>query len=258
MLLDIFLTNNNDTNSSHSKKPIRFGLRESIKTFKSDNTRLVAISDNLKPRYVVNRIILRAIAYNKGINIICLPNMDKLIQKLLGFTCFALTITENKMQEFDEIFNWCHEILIVSQETSSLNQSTFSEQGFKKCDGSEIEQVQNTNKLSYENDGLNFKQIYLSSGDNMLGQRVFHPVNSEHFKPMDLILEPIKQIRSDFIQVNKFDAKGSINIEPYVGRKRNQNKRTNNYAEKLIDIYQPLTLHKIQQNPQKMNVLEKN
>lgn len=235
--------------------PIRFGLRESTKSLKSANTRLVAISADLKPRYVVNRIILLANTYNKEINYLCLPNMDKLIQKLLGFSCFALTITDNQSHEFDELFNWCHKILIDSRETSSLNQSTFSEQCFRKCIGPD-NSYQNRNKVSYEDDGLNFNEIYLSSGDDIPGQRAFHPMNSKHFKPLDLILKPLNQIRSDFIQLDTFDATCSVPIVRNYKITHKQLKKMNRdkYMEKSTHLYQPLSIHKIHQNPQKFKV----
>lgn len=247
-----FSTNVNDNDSINSKKPIRFGLRESIKNLKSANTRLVAISPDIKPRYVVNRIILRAVANNKGIDVICLPSMDILIQKLLGFSCFALVITENQSHEFDELLNWCHKILIVYRETPSLNQSVFSKQCFRKRNGPD-NSYQNRHRVSNEDNGLNLNQFYLPSEDVILGQRAFHPVNSAHSKPLDLILKPLNQIRSGFIQLDTFDATGTVTIVPNLKINQKQHKKANKnkYMEKSIDLYQPLTIHKIQQNPRK-------
>lgn len=246
-------TNFNGTDYFNSKQPIRFGLRESIKGIKSSNTRLVAISADLKPRYVVNRFILRGRAYNKQINILCLPNLDKLIQTLLGFSCFALIITENQSHEFDELFNWCHKVFIDSHGTSSLNESILSEQYFRKRNGS-YNSYQNKNKVSNDDYGLNLHQIYVSSGDVIPGQRAFHPANSGHFKPLDLKITPINEIGSDFIQLNTFDATGSLPIDLNLRRNHEQHKKTkrNKYMEKLTDLYQPLTIHKIQPNPRKI------
>lgn len=179
--------------------------------------------------------------------------MGTLTQKLLGFSCAAFIITANQSHEFDELFNWCHKILMDFHEISSLNQSTFSEQCFRKCSGPD-NSYQIRNKVSYEDDGLNFNQIYLSSEDFTPGQRAFHPVNSGHCKPLNLILKSLNQNKSDFIQLDTFDATDSLPIGSNLKKKHKQHKNTNRnkYMEKLTDLYHPLTINKIQQNPQKI------
>lgn len=228
----------------YRERPIRYGLRESIRNLETGRNKLLAISAELKPRYVVNQIILQALSCNEQINIFCIPNMESLMYDYVKFPCFAFIIIENDLPAFEKLFTWSTNVIQNIHKVPVSISSYFAE-------GNQLEQM-DMNEIEYKELAPhedNVHHLYLFEENNSFSQRAFIPKNAINLKPSTLKIDPLNQIRSDFISLNTFDHSSPISIsKPRKGNKLHGKKDDRKKVMTPMRLYQALTIHKIQGN----------
>lgn len=78
------------------------GLRSSIRCVSSGRRLALFISSKIRPKYVVDQIIIMALTKNTNSIVFCVPDMDVTLLEVLGFSCQCLAILEDQ----NEVWNW--------------------------------------------------------------------------------------------------------------------------------------------------------
>ncbi|XP_037032717.1 uncharacterized protein LOC119071772 isoform X2 [Bradysia coprophila] len=90
------------TNKDSLSDKVILGLRSSIRCVSSGRTVALFISSKIRPKYIVDQIIIMAVTKNPNSSILCVPDMDAALQNVLGFSCQCLAVVDDQ----NEIWNW--------------------------------------------------------------------------------------------------------------------------------------------------------
>ncbi|KAG4065603.1 hypothetical protein HA402_012593 [Bradysia odoriphaga] len=90
------------TKKDLSSDKVILGLRSSIRCVSSGRTVALFISSKIRPKYIVDQIIIMAVTKNPNSRILCVPDMDAALQDVLGFSCQCLAVVDDQ----NEIWNW--------------------------------------------------------------------------------------------------------------------------------------------------------
>lgn len=86
---------------------------------------MLVISADLKPRYIVNQIILLALARNPAISILCVPQLSQQLREVVNFPCFCMAIAGDTSVELQPILDWCQTMVTEHHpKPSDNNKST--------------------------------------------------------------------------------------------------------------------------------------
>lgn len=248
----------------HSNKSVHCGLQASIRKLKSGHIKLLVLSADLKPRYVANQIIVQALANNADIRILCVPNMATFTQNLLNFPCYALVVGHEHWLEMSDLNAWTANIIdenfpipqlikehYAKQQDTHLSSPMQVDKEFQKG-----KQKEKAGSKSFGSD-VNLKHLHLTRdncGDN---QRAFVPNNAINLKPIALEIESLNKIKSDFIS---FETYSNSNDEPSTSfdfkSAHGFGKQPKNKGKRPLAMYRELTIHKIQNNPNKVKKIK--
>lgn len=217
--------------------------------------KLLVISADLKPRFVVNQIILLALGANQETRILCVPNMEKLMQPIVNFPCFAFVITNDSWSRFSELDKWTADLIENHFPVSHVIEACFGPPTDDKTT-CRMEIDEPNKKIPSVEEKVDFDSIYLTRGNSEPNQRVFVPKNAINMKPIALELEALNKIKSDFISLDAFDSSGGPSSS------QNQN-YTTEFQKKLkkkrrtpLVLYRALTVQKVQSNPNKVKKIK--
>lgn len=196
--------------------------------------KLLVISSDLKPRYVINQIILKAISSNDGINILVVPGLNGHLQGIVGFPCFAFVVDTDGCQQLAELNDWCSDILRIHHPVPDTILSYYAQRRRVLANANDIIMDDNSSiPIKCANDPENSSK-YLLHKDANCDQRAFVPQNAALLKPVAYNVQTLKQTKSDFISL---DVLGGAN---------QTKKRPKKEKKKATQLYQPLVIHKVQ------------
>lgn len=189
------------------RHPIAYGLSSSLRRIKHGGVRVLVLSADLKPRYVINQIILLALARNEAINILCVSNLEQEVKSLVDFQCFALSINDTPASAFHKLFDWCRIVTSERYPVPQLIQTYFSA---RRRPSTEIKSIpMETEPESTESTETPLSSFYLTRSSTAPEQRAFLPKNAINFKPLSFDVASLGQIKSDFISLDAFDSDGN-------------------------------------------------
>lgn len=244
----------------HSNKTFYCGLQASIRKLKSAHIKLLVLSADLKPKYVTNQIIIQALANNQDIRILCITNMTNFTQTLLNFSCYAFVVGHEHWSEMPELDLWTAKIVDENFPLPLLIKKHFPKRPETNSNTAmEVdEQCQMTKEKGTKIDPNNIvcdgdlKDLHLIRDNCDVDQRVFVPKNGINLKPIVLEIESLNKIKSDFVSLetysNSNDATSTFDFKSIKGCEKNAKKK----GKRPLALYRELTIHKIQNNPNKM------
>lgn len=241
-----------------SNKSIFFGLQASLRNLKSQQIKLLVLSADLKPRYVANQIILQALACNDDIRIVCVPNLAQFTKTLLNFACYAFVITNDKWSELTELEQWTTELIRINFPLPSIIKSHFGVRNEKQpihhqMDVDELQFKQRKEHNSNEKN-IDVNHLHLIRDCCNTNQRVFVPKNGINMKPIALEIESLNNMKTDFISLDTYD---NSTAEPLTfSSSKNSDRFFKKKGKRPLTLYRELTIHKIQNNPNKVKKLK--
>lgn len=238
-------------------------MQASIRKLKSGHIKLLILSADLKPRYVANQIIVQALASNPYIHILCVANMAIFTQTLLNFSCYAFVVGHEHWPEMPELNLWTVKIVA---ENFPLPQ-TIKEHYAKRPDSNtsipmEVDEQCRIKKQKETIDTKSIvgvddvKRLHLTRDTN---QRAFIPKNGINLKRIALEIESLNKIKSDFISLQTYSnssdeptSSSSFDFKSFKGYEKNAKKN----GKRPLTLYRELTIHKIQNNPNKIKKIK--
>lgn len=229
------------------------GLRSSIRSVSSGKTVALFISSKIRPRYIIDQIILMTVTKNVNSRIFCVPDMDVALLDVLGFSCQCLAMLE----EENEIWNWSLE----KSKQFPLPKS------FKKSShpATEAMDVQSMPIVVNESSNVDLSTLYLrrQSPD----QRAFIPhgtilrkdktndfISLGEMNPKMDIIQPKHQMISKNQQTERSVAQ-SITKQSNVGKFRMKKKMATPHHDQHFHSnkvnYLPLKINRVQPNAEK-------
>lgn len=197
----------------------------------------MVISADLKPRYVINQIILRAIFSRNSIHILLVPGLNVRLQSLVDFSCFAFVVDDDGWNQLSELNEWCREISHAHYPVPNMIVSYYEQRRRLLADDNDINLGDDTSMfIESVDEPENISNYHLHRD---AGRRAFTPQNVANLKPVSYNVQTIKEIKSDFIALNLLDgyAKSATN---------HANKMSKIDKKRRTEIYQPLVIHKVQ------------
>lgn len=245
----------------NSNKSIFCGLQASIRKLKSGQIKMLVLSADLKPRYVANQIILQALACNENIRIICVPNLTNLTKTLLNFTCYAFVIVDRIWSQLSQLDQWTDKIIsnnfplpsIINAHFAKRRENKRSEISAMEVDApqTKLQQLADSNGSSAD-----LTYLHLTRVNCKANQRAFVPRNGINLKPIALEIESLNKIKSDFISLDTYDGAteqpSTFDFSHTKGHYKNSKKK----GKTPLTLYRESTIHKIQNNPNKIKKLK--
>lgn len=211
--------------------------------------KLLVLSADLKPRYVINQIILKAIASNEGISIFLVSGLQSPLQAIVDFSCFAFVITDAGWQQLPELRQWCTENtrshypipeIITSYYKQRKNVLASTNDIDMECDSSNTIPTSSAVETVHSSD-LHLPKVY--------AKRAFVPQNAANFKPVAFKIQTIKHTKNDFISLEL--PGGSSDQQPNKNKRKREQEQNKEKKRKKVKsdasiIYQSLIIHKVQ------------
>lgn len=252
-----------ETKKTDNPKQIAYGIRSTIRKIKEGKCDIVILSAELKPRYVINQVILLALAHNEAVNIFCVPNLAEIMKEFISFPCFAFTLIVNDREctKLDDLLHWC----AIRKEQSHPVPNTITEYFSLKNNRKPVSEDVEVNLLKLESDekdseSVDFTKLYLIKKTEG-PKRLFVPENASDLKPLLSNVARSTFDQSDFISLSSSlsidedeEAKPTEKmiyvpsnqiLPPKKGLKRKNEPEPRRQ-------YHNLTINKVQGNPQKV------
>ncbi|XP_055313761.1 uncharacterized protein LOC129575015 [Sitodiplosis mosellana] len=225
---------------SESCRPIHYGLQASIRKLKSGQIKLLVLSADLKPRYVANQIILQAFAANEDIRILCVPSLATGIRPILNFSCYAFVI--DNWSQLAELNKWTAQLISEYFPVPATIKSYFDQRRESKNCQMEVDEPEIKAQQTLE-ECIEVNRFYLTKEKCEPNQRAFVPKNAINLKPIELELEPLNKIKSDFITLATHNGN---NDQPTFSKHVKKSKK------RPLTLYRDLMIHKVQSKPNKV------
>lgn len=217
----------------HSRQRlVSFGLRSSLRRIQNGHVKILLISNDLKPRYVVNQIILLTLSKNINVNILCVPKIHDLLKEIVGFACFGLTFENDLPPSMQKFSNWSQKLIENEYPVPEELLTNF----IKKSETIPMDLDLGESSIITGNDSVNFDKIYLKAESNE--KRTFVPINALNLKPLSFEVQCLAKDKSDFISIDDNAEKIHTTNLPNISKSFNQNKNKQNK-------YMPTTVWKI-------------
>lgn len=81
---------------------VTLGLRSSIRCVSSGKGLALFLSSKIRPKYIVDQIIIMTRTKNANSKVFCVPDLDTALLDVLGFSCQCLAILEDQ----NELWSW--------------------------------------------------------------------------------------------------------------------------------------------------------
>lgn len=228
-------------------------MQASIRKLKSGRNKLLVLSADLKPRYVANQIIVQALSNNPDIRILCVANMTKFTEILLNFPCYALVVGSEHWCEMPELDTWTTKIIGENFPLPPLIKEHFTKQ--QNLNAETPMEVDDQCHIGKQNDipaknilgDCDSERLYLTRHCDA-NERAFVPKNAINLKPIALEIQPLNKIKSDFISLETYS---NSNDRPQCSDFKSP-KGFQRKGKRPLALYRELTIHKIQNNPNKV------
>lgn len=212
------------------------------------------MSADLKPRYVINQIILLALAKHDEISILCVSNLEEKIKSLVDFPCFAFVVTDDCSPKLTKLIDWCKLTITSHYPVPAFIQSYFKHRSNVELDSSAPMETNTSQEIIVQSENVSFDSLYLIKNNGNLGQqqRAFIPQNAINLKPLSFeVATSLGKDQSDFISLHAFDGDDKP-IRTLSQPVANQSKQSaGNKWTKHKNQYQSVTINKIQGNVNK-------
>lgn len=189
---------------------------------------------------MANQIILQALATNKHIRILCVPNLDSFTQTILKFSCYAFVISN--WSNLSQLDKWTADLIGEHFPVPQLIESYF-DQRREKTSTMEVNEPE-MKKPRLTEEMIEVNRFYLKRENCKSNERAFVPKNANNLKPIALEIESLNKIKSEFISLDTYN-------NSYSQAKQFHKKSKNNNKTPLA-LYRDLTVHKVQGNPNKV------
>lgn len=211
-----------------------YGLQSTCKKIRSGRVKLLVLSSDLKPRYVINQLILKAISSNDGIHILLVPGLNGHLEGIVGFPCFAFVVDQDGCQQLAELNGWCGDILRIHHPVPDTILSYYAQRRRVLANANDINMDDNASMpIKSANEPENTSQFLLHRDANC-DQRAFVPQNAALLRPVAYNVQTLNQTKSDFISLD------------LLGGASQAKKRPKKEKKKSPQLYQPLVIHKVQ------------
>lgn len=135
------------------------------------------ISADLKPRYVINQIILLAVTRNSSINVLCVSSLNNRLNRIVPFSCFCLCVLKNddNSTELRPIVDWCRSIIEIHH---PINQQYFNIADPNQPEpqvNADSDPMNAANAPNIEMADVSFEKMYLMKA---VHERAFVPTNT--------------------------------------------------------------------------------
>lgn len=184
--------------------PITFGLSSTLRRIKNGMSRILVLSADLKPRYVINQIILLALARNETVHIFCVPNLEHEMRSLVDFACFAFAIGDVEMSPWKQVFAWCKTMTIERYPVPELIRAYFDAHRRRTSSKNETIPMETESVVAIADVPLS--HVHLVRPSAAPERRAFIPTNAINLKPMSFGVTSLGKIKSDFISLDTFDS----------------------------------------------------
>lgn len=224
-----------------------------MRRLKVGRIRLLVLSADLKPRYVINQIILLALARNEAIRILCVPNLEEEIKQVVDFQCLAFAIEDTDSSEFHKLFDWCQILTTERYPVPPLIGAYFDARRQRSSENETVPmETETASIICGPCDVTPLSDLHLTRSNAAGGQRAFIPKNATNFKPLSFEVTSLDKIKSDFISLDAFDSDGDSSKNPSSPRFM----PTKKYARALDMMegrqrYLPATIKRYTGNPGK-------
>lgn len=244
-----------------------YGIRSVIQKINQGKCDILVLSADLKPRYVINQIILLALAQNHNVNVFCIQNLSEKLSNCVTFPCFAfvLKIENRSCEHTNKMMEWC---LKTKAQKHPVPNSIIRYYSFKSkkelllTDAeTDLLMVENKRTEKKQDEAVNFNALYITK-QSKTGARIFIPDNAKNLKPQTIT--PATSGQSDFISLsnstnlddkNEMQSNAAVDktiYMPFTQILSGQKKRKWNEKKTISHKYHNLTVHKIQGNPEKV------
>lgn len=230
-------------------------MQSSLKKIQTGDVKLLVLSADLKPRYIINQIILKAIANNKAITILLVPGLNTRLQSIVDFSCFAFVIADVGWQQLVELRQWCTDIIRSNHPIPDVI-TTYYKQRKSILDDAKNDAKMDCNtstaipfKSTLNAQTVNTSNYHLTKVN---AQRAFVPQNAVNLKPVAFKVQTIKHMKSDFISLE--GTGGSVDHKPSKTKRKSEKEKKRKVKSDASIIYQSLIIHKVQNSS---NVIEK-
>lgn len=195
---------------------------------------------------MANQIILQALACNDDIRILCVPNLETLTRPILNFSCYAFVI--DNWSQFPVLDKWTATLISENFPIPSIIETYFAQRKNNKI-AAVVEPKIKPQKLN-EVENIEINRFYLTRENGNDNQRAFVPKNAIDQKPITFEIESLNKIKLDFISLDTYDSHDdrptcSSNFGNLI------QKRHKKHNKSPLALYRDLTVHKVQNNPNK-------
>lgn len=229
------------------------GLRSSIRYVSSGNRVVLFISSKIRPKYIVDQIIIMTLTKNPNSKIFCVPEMSSALLDVLGFSCQCLAIVNDK----NEIWNWALEKSKQFPVPKSLHKSKAP-----KVEQMNVEHISKPSIGANECEEFDVSALYLRKGNST--ERAFIPHgtiltsnSSNDFISLgdtNVQIETIRPKHQMISQIQRREKLAASKLENVFSEKISFKKKTHNQQQFNANKvnYLSLKVNRVQPNPQKI------
>lgn len=141
-----------------------------MRQLKTGRVSTLVVSADLKPRYIVNQIILLAFARNPAVRVLCVPQLNQLLREIVPFACFCMAITSDAAADLEPVVEWC-KATVAKHHPKPEDRTVIDLKLY-----SSIGQSDECSKNAIEMEDVSFERLYLLRKPS--GTRSFVPANA--------------------------------------------------------------------------------
>lgn len=208
-------------------------MRSSLRWIKNGQAKLLLISADLKPRYVINQIILLALSKNAGTSILCVPQLELLLKEVHEFECFCMSVGD--AVKASNLIGWGRKLTECHYPVPPQLVSNFAQR--EKATRMDVDAAR---APANQSEAISVDTLYLRANNGE--QRAFVPKNAINLKPLSFKVDSLAKDKNDFISIDNYNSDESA-------RKRTlpkQSKKKSQPALNKQNKYMPTTVWKMQ------------
>lgn len=242
---------------------IKIGTNSLLRALKHKKTNCVLLSTSIQPKFITTQILTLAISRNSEINILLVPKLESIVQKITGLPCLTIAlINQQESNSYTELNDW----IVNTSKQHEVPEILINKYAFNKY-------VEPEKKMKFDEPKINFSDLYLIKSNEK--KREFIPGDVTFVKPKsdwtdfislsdsvkiskncNSLLKNSKGVTDAYVKPKKF-IKLEVPIEKSFqglvlpkqrNKKKNQKKNT---LENSVSKYVPLLVHKVKGNPNK-------
>lgn len=224
------------------------GLRSSIRHVTSGNRLALFISSTIRPKYVVDQIIVMALTKNTKSTVFCVPHLDEALLKVLGFSCQCLAILESQ----NEIWNW-----IIDKSKQFPLPTSFEKSKTPKIEQMEVEYVARPSTVSSEISKIDVTTLYLRKDNSNERAFIPHGTISRNDTVNDFISLGVTSVKIDNIRPKHQLISKIQGTEKPIAKKKIMKAHNPQFHANKVN-YLTLKVNRVQPNSDKIRKKKKN